>query len=342
MLKSNVREMERTRKRLYGLTVIVWLALGLILSGCGEDGTSLTLPTATTGPTTVPAATTTAATTVAITTAATTPAATAAATTAISAPTTAAATTAANVTSAPATTAANATTTPAATTAANPSASAADAVPTVKVPDSTRQEIATIIKQTEKTRNLTFKTPVETNFMTRADLSKYQQAEFTKENPPEDIARNEKILKAFAYVPKNFNYAQTYIDLLNEQVIGFYDTQTKKLYIVTDADPSKVDPLSKFTAEHELTHALQDQYFDLQKFSPDRKPDDKDWSDDASTAKLALIEGDAVQSQLVWVQAGNLSQAELTELIKSSQDANSQLLDNAPLILSECLLFSFN
>lgn len=334
MFKSNGLEKKRTLNPLLRLSAILWLALGLLLSACAEQNTPVSLGLATTTPATTAPATTAAPTTAAPTTAS---------------PTTASVTSAA--TSAPATTAAatsaattSASTTAASTTSAATSASpaASGSVPTVKVPDSARQQIQTIISQTEKTRNLTFKTPVETNFMTRADLTKYQTDEFYKDNPAENITRDEKILKAFGFAPKSFSYAQTYIDLLNEQVIGFYDPRTKKLYIVSDADPSKVDALSKFTAEHELTHALQDQYFDLQKFSPDRQPSDQEWSDDASVAKLALIEGDAVQSQLNWIAAGNLSQADLQELIKSSQDSSSTVLDNAPLILSESLLFPYN
>jgi hypothetical protein len=341
MYKSNDPEKKQPGKRLLRLSVILWLALGLVLAACGEQSTPISLglssPAATTATATTAAS---AATTVANTTAA--PVATTAVAT-TTAPATTAAVTTAPGTTVPATTAASGTagTTAPATLAAG-SPSAGGNVPTVQVPDSARQQIQTIISQTEKTRNLTFKTPVETNFMTRADLTKYQTDEFTKDNPPENVKRDEKILKVFGFAPKDFDYAKTYVDLLNEQVIGFYDPRTKKLYIVSDTDPSKVDALSRFTAEHELTHALQDQYFDLQKFSPDRQPSDTEWSDDASAAKLALIEGDAVQSQLNWVAAGNLSQADLQELIKSSQDSSSAVLDNAPLILSESLLFPYN
>jgi hypothetical protein len=325
MDKSNAFEKKRPRNHLLSITAALWLALGLLLTACAEQNTPVSLGLATTAPATA------------------TTAASAAATTTAAAATTTAAT--ATTTAASATTAAPGTTAAATTAAGSPAVTGGAAggnVPTVKVPDSARQQIQTIISQTEKTRNLTFKTPVETNFMTRADLTRYQTDEFYKDNPTENVTRDEKILKAFGFAPKSFSYAQTYIDLLNEQVIGFYDPRTKKLYIVSDADPGKVDPLSRFTAEHELTHALQDQYFDLQKFSPDRQPSDQEWSDDASVAKLALIEGDAVQSQLNWIAAGNMSQADLQELIKSSQASSSTVLDNAPLILSESLLFPYN
>ncbi len=330
MYRSNDNEKKRPGKNLLRLSAILWLALGLLLAACGEQSTPISLGLAS------PAATTAAASTTA-------PAATTAAGTTAPATTVAPATTAPAATASNPTTAASGTATTAApATAAAGSPSASGNVPTVQVPESARQQIQTIISQTEKTRNLTFKTPVETNFMTRADLTKYQTDEFYKDNPAENLKRDEKILKVFGFAPKDFDYAKTYVDLLNEQVIGFYDPRTKKLYIVSDSDPSKVDALSRFTAEHELTHALQDQYFDLQKFSPDRQPSDQDWSDDASAAKLALVEGDAVQSQLNWVAAGNLSQTDLQELVKSSQDSSSTVLDNAPLILSESLIFPYN
>lgn len=315
----------------FGTVVLFCLALSLVLAACGDNSTPISLGLTTTAPgsTTTTAATTTGP-------AGPTSPATSAATTR-SVVTTPAAT---SVTT-PAATGSTSATTPAATTASG-SPGAGGNVPTVQVPDAARQQIQNIISQTEKTRGLTFKSPVETNFMTRADLTKYQTDAFNKDNPAENVTRDEKILKVFGFAPKDFSYAKTYIDLLNEQVIGFYDPRTKKLYIVSDGDPSKVDPLSKFTAEHELTHALQDQYFDLQKFSPDRQPSDTEWSDDASAAKLALIEGDAVQSQLTWLTAGNLSQADLQDLLKTSQASGSAVLDNAPLILSESLLFPYN
>lgn len=323
-----------------GLVLALWLALGLMLTACGADTTSLSLAT------TTPAAATTAASTTAAnaTTAGTTavqPTTTAPRTTNPPA-TTAAATTASATTAAAATTASTgATKTPTNATTAAATGTAA-AVPTVSVPAAVKQEMDKVASQTEKTRGLTFKQPVERNFMTRADLAKYQQEQFYRDNSPQALAVGDKTWKIFAFVPANFDYAQSYINLLNEQVLGFYDPQTKKLYLVVDGDPNKVDPVVKFTAEHELTHGLQDQYYDLQNFLPTRKDSDTEWNDDQSMASLGLIEGDAVQSQLIWVQGGNMSAAELQQLTKTLSSYDQKQLENSPLILRDSLEFPYN
>ncbi|HEX2914238.1 MAG TPA: hypothetical protein VH186_25795 [Chloroflexia bacterium] len=298
----------------FSLALVVMLAVSLLLAACGSDSpTTLSLSN---NPTTAAASTTSAS----------------------------GATTAATATSnsLPATTAASnisaTTVTPNTTTSATGSGTPL-AVPTVNVPQSVQQEMDKIAKQTEQTRRLTFKQPVERNFMTRNDLAKYQEEQFRKDNPPEEIAKTEKMLKVFGFVPQNFDLTRTYIDLLSEQILGFYDPETKKLYIVVDGDPNKVDPLVKFTAEHELTHGLQDQYFNLQKFQAQRKPSDTEWNDDQDTAKLALIEGDAVTSQTIWLP--NLSQSELQQMSQAISSFDSSQLQKAPLILSESLNFPY-
>ncbi len=49
------------------------------------------------------------------------------------------------------------------------------------------------------------------------------------------------------------------LTLLAEQVIGYYDPKVKVLYVVQGAGEENV----VLTISHELVHALQDQYFNL-------------------------------------------------------------------------------
>lgn len=315
----------------------IFLIIGLFfLVACGEgnqNSTVISLPSATAGATTQTTATS---------------AATGAASTA-----TPVAASPANVTTRAATTsvatsgASSPTQTPRATTTAavgqaTPAGTPAiNNVPTVGVDDSVKQEIDRISRQVEKTRGLTFTGKVESYFMTRNDLAKYQEADFRKSNPPSEISRYTKILETLGFVPKGFDLARVYIDLLNEQVLGFYDPETKKLYMVVESDPNKLTPLVKFTAEHELTHGVQDQVFDLKKFRPTAAPGTTEWNDDKDYALTALIEGDATQSQLLWIQGGNLSSNELQDMLKDINNVTSSELDKAPLILKDTLTFPY-
>ncbi len=344
---NSIKQRVIWRQSSLGAVTALWLALSLLLNACGEDSTpagSLSLPT-------TAAATTQATATTAVATTQAASATTAAASTAVAttpATITAPAPISQATTSAPLQpTATTAPTQPATTLAASNTQPAiatktAAAVPTIMSSAAVQQEFDTIGSQTEKTRGLKFKQKVDASLMTRDDLAKYQEDEFRRTNPPSELAKYEKFLRVLALVPPNFDLTRTYIDLLNEQVLGFYDSETKRLYMVVDSgDPNKLNPLVKFTAEHELTHALQDQNFDLKKVLPQRKPADKEWNDDLQYALTALVEGDAVQSQLVWIQGGNLKQADLQEMLKSLSSFSSDKLDKSPLILRETLTFPY-
>ncbi len=301
----------------FGLVIILLVALSLVLAACGDSPTAVT---------TTSSATTTAATVSSNTTS--TPVV------ANSTPTKAAATQA-----------------PAGTTATNPTIASATTstangtpipVPTVAVSAEAQQTMDRIGQEASKVRGLNFKDKIGTNFMTRDDLGKYNLATFKRDNPPEEITKYEKIFEAFGFTKPGFNLLDTYVKLYTEQVLGFYDPDTKKLYVVTE-DPSKgASPLVKFTAEHELTHALQDQNYDLNKLRPIRKPTDKEGNDDRDLAITALIEGDAVQSQNLWLTGRYLSSSDLNDLIKETQNYSSDSLNQAPLILRDSLEFPYN
>src|SRR5256886_10974409 len=53
---------------------------------------------------------------------------------------------------------------------------------------------------------------------------------------------------------------RTMIDLLTEQVAGYFDPDSNALYIPTDIDPSQ----ARLVISHELVHALQHQYLNLE------------------------------------------------------------------------------
>ena len=88
------------------------------------------------------------------------------------------------------------------------------------------------------------------------------------------------------------------------------------------------------TYAHEFNHALQDQYFDLNKIAP-KHPD----SNDHSLAVHALIEGDAIMLQTLWAQA-NLTQDDLMQLARG-RPARTTVWPRVPLIVRTELLFPY-
>ena len=79
--------------------------------------------------------------------------------------------------------------------------------------------------------------------------------------------------------------------LYSEQVVGFYDSDKEEMFVSSNSP--QLDFNSKSTFAHELTHALQDQHFDLDLLLPE----DSD-NDDLDRAKRALVEGRCVPPDL--------------------------------------------
>jgi hypothetical protein len=329
----------RTQSWRMQLAAGLLLLLSLVLGACGGDSNSTTASTTvttTTSATTTVATTTSAAANIVTATPVLINNSTTAAATATT--TTVATTIAATAIAATATTGAGAATT--ATSTPLP-------VPTVAVSDSARQDLNTTAQQAATIRGLQFKKEVPINFMTRDDLGKYQLASFNRDNPPDQLAKVNKELIVWGFVKPGFDLAKTETDLLTEQILGFYDPETKKFYVVVDqANPNKATALIKFTTEHELTHGLQDQYYDLLKIRPVRKPTDLAWNDDYDNAVTGLIEGDAVNSQTVWlqkgIQQGFLKASDIQELQQEIGSFSQSQIDSAPPILSEALEFPYD
>ena len=122
-------------------------------------------------------------------------------------------------------------------------------------------------------------------------------------------------------------------DLLGEQVLGYYDQKKKDLFVRSD-EPS-LSPLARETLVHEFTHSLQDQYYDLEKLRPEKI------AGDLGAAILALVEGDATVSGLLYAQQ-YMSQSDFQALLDESKNSPSKVLDAAPQYIRDSLEFPYD
>jgi hypothetical protein len=220
-----------------------------------------------------------------------------------------------------------------------PSASAGSAsAPPASVAPTAVVDPATVYAEIEREvlgiRGLEAKTPVDPQILDAAGIKKLTSESFTKDNPPELLAANERILKAFGLLPADASLTKLYLDLLAGQVAGLYSPDDKKLYVVSKSGSLGVTEKSTFS--HEFTHALQDQNFNIGTLKLDEIG-----QGDRSFARLSLLEGDATLTMSLW-QIQNLSMAELGQLIAgSSDDESTKALLAMPAILRESLLFPY-
>jgi len=113
---------------------------------------------------------------------------------------------------------------------------------------------------------------------------------------------------------------------------GLYDPHSKKMQVVGDL--SLKVALTQIILEHELTHALTDQHFDLLKLPIEVKD-----NDDRALAALALVEGDATLSMLLY--AKDLGLANLLVTAAASLFMDQDTLSAAPPLFQGMLLFPY-
>lgn len=159
--------------------------------------------------------------------------------------------------------------------------------------------------------------------------------EFETSNPPDEIAKSERLLKAMGLLPGDADLAKLYLELQGSQVIGYYDPTVKELFIVSR--DGALGPIEELTYAHEFTHELQDKHFDLTSLGLDSIKDDSD----RALALLSLVEGDAVSAQTTWMTS-NLTPAQLGQVAAEASDpAMLAVLARTPRILLETSLFPY-
>lgn len=142
-------------------------------------------------------------------------------------------------------------------------------------------DVERVARRLERVRELEFKRipPVRT---ISADQAREEGlAVLDEEYPPKRRAADEKILTMLGLLPEGSDLRELAGTIFGEEVAGFYDDEKKQMTLVAGSGEGTE---GEITLAHELTHALEDQHFDLGL---------KGGLDDHRTARSALIEGTA-------------------------------------------------
>ena len=147
----------------------------------------------------------------------------------------------------------------------------------------------TVFRQMSELTGLPIKEPLKKEIISKAEISKYMSDTLHSDVTPQEMHIQEATLEAFGLVPPGFNLEKFLIGFYTEQAAGFYDPHRKTMFIADWVEPD----MQRLVLAHELTHALQDQNFDLEKFLKAVRPDD-----DASGARQAVVEGHATAAMI--------------------------------------------
>lgn len=187
-------------------------------------------------------------------------------------------------------------------------------------------------QQVEEIRGWRFTRPVRKDVRTEAQLREYlEQKLFTKEYPPERLAKLEAWLRALALLPPGAEFRKTLLDVLLNQVGGFYDPDEGAFYMMVEA-ARYGEFVNRMLIAHELCHALDDQHVDLRRLIGSEQS--VNLSEDQSFALGGLVEGSATALMFAWtarhMATGKVDAKEMAAMQRSELERMKPFLEAPP------------
>ena len=191
--------------------------------------------------------------------------------------------------------------------------------------------VDSLVPLVEEASGLAFTTSPQWAVRSTDQLRDFLQNKFREDLPPEILSGLETAYRLFGLIPDTIQLEPLFLDILTQQVQGFYEPDSAMLFLVEDAQLGTVITLS-----HELVHALQDQHLPLDSLLDPDKPNDQ------LMALQAILEG---QAQFVSVSMIAKTQAQQDGFWDLAADEARRAavgqLGDVPLILRESLLFPY-
>ena len=209
-------------------------------------------------------------------------------------------------------------------------------------------DISNEIAAVEKIRGLHFKAPVKTIEINRSDLPAHLREQFAK-TLPYSVEEWGDVLRALRLIPaesKDDQIVSSLLDLYQQQVLAYYDPPSKTFYTVRQLPDalqsmSMGGALNSGVVVHELTHALQDQYFQIGARDLALRDDV-----DANLALHAVLEGEASLVMLQYMiehSGGSFDDMIKSDMLTSalSAAASASLPSGGPAYFTEMLKFPY-
>jgi hypothetical protein len=142
-------------------------------------------------------------------------------------------------------------------------------------------DIERVADRLERIRGLEFERVPDVRTISAEEAKDEGLEALDEEYPLARREADERILTLLGLLPEGSDLRELAGTIFGEEVAGFYDETTKEMTLVAGAGTGTE---GEITLAHELTHALEDQHFDLEPESG---------LDDERTAHTALVEGTA-------------------------------------------------
>lgn len=198
------------------------------------------------------------------------------------------------------------------------------------------EQMNRIQEQVSDLRGLELKTPLDRAMMTTDELQDVVVNEFFVDYTPEEAALDADFLSVLGLVEPGFDLLQFYKDLYSEQIAGYYDSETKEMYVISDEG---FGGLERMTYAHEFTHVLQDQTYDMENgLMLNEEYCEKET--EYCSAVTALVEGDATLAEQYWFLRDSTDQ-DKTDVSDFQTTYVSPVYDSAPEYMKQDFLFPY-
>ncbi len=211
-----------------------------------------------------------------------------------------------------------------------------------------------ILEFASQDTGLPIKHKVKRRLASRDEVQSYLEKSMKEDKDAKRLERSSAVLKKFGLIPRDFDLSNFLVAMLREQVAGYYDEKTKTVNLLNWLDIEQQKPV----LAHELTHALQDQSFGIEKWMKgssertDKKKDDPSpadiENDEETSARQAVVEGQAMVVLLDYslAPAGKsmLNSPQIVEALKQGMlvgTPDSPKFRDAPIFLKEELTFPY-
>jgi hypothetical protein len=191
----------------------------------------------------------------------------------------------------------------------------------------------------ERLSGLEAKGPVQVALQTREEVRAYVERRMGTELPPDVIEGMASAYVMLGLLPDTLDLTALLRELYAEQIAGYYDPESKKMYVL-EGEPAE----TRTVLAHELAHALQDQNSDLDSLISRARGNDR------QTAAQAALEGHATIVMLAAMTeqatARQIDPVSMPDPGASLSDALANadqfpVLQRAPRVIREALLFPY-
>jgi len=187
----------------------------------------------------------------------------------------------------------------------------------------------------EQVTGLKFKRDPAVAPRSRNQVRDYIVHKFDEDLPPGELAGLQAALRRFGFLPDSFDLRESFSDVLTEQIGGYFDPDSNTLYVPTDIDSFLV----RTSVTHELVHALQGQYLNLDSIL------DVKHENDRRGAAQAVLEGQATLVQTLVMmpeqRVEDLPSFWEARLATMAQQRRMPAFAHAPRWLRETLIFPY-